>query len=79
MDADYEDVSVNLMFSGGTQMEEVCHNVLTLEDEFVENTELFIISLTTSAPLVIIPINAVSVLIDDNDGMFLIEEVCILV
>ena len=56
------------MFSGGTQMEEVCHTVLTLEDVLVENTELFIISLATSEPLVTIPIMAVSVLIDDNDG-----------
>ena len=50
-------------------MEEVCHTVSALEDIFVENTELFFISLTTSEPLVTIPIMAVSVLIDDNDGM----------
>ena len=49
-------------------MEEVCHTVSTVDDDFVENTELFIISLTTSEPLVTIPITAVSVLIDDNDG-----------
>ena len=58
-------------------MEEVCHTVSTVDDGFVENTELFIISLTTSEPLVIIPITAVSVLIDDNDGMLSFSAPCI--
>lgn len=50
-------------------MEELCHTVSTVDDILVENMELFIISLTTSDPLVTIPIRSVVALIEDNDGM----------
>lgn len=67
---DYEGVSVNIEFSGSTPMEEICNTVSTVDDIFVEDTELFFMSLTTSESLVTIPVQSVVALILDNDGVF---------
>ena len=63
-------MSVNLVFSGTSQMEEVCHDVQTLDDGIVENTELFFLSIATTETQVMIPISTVTALINDDDGMF---------
>lgn len=64
-------MSVNIEFSGSTPMEEICNTVSTVDDTFVEDTELFFMSLTTSEPLVTIPVQSVVALILDNDGVFI--------
>lgn len=51
-------------------MEEICNTVSTIDDAFVENTEVFLMSLTTLEPLVTIPVQSVVALILDNDGVF---------
>ena len=65
---DYDRVSVNLTFSGSMMMEEICHNVTTVDDNIVEDTEVFTISLTTSETMVIIPNSSAVISLNDNDS-----------
>ena len=58
-----------LTFSGTAPEEELCHTVSIQDDTFVEHSELFLISLTTSEELVTIPITSAVIIIEENDGM----------
>lgn len=49
-------------------MEEICHNVSTVDDNIVEDTELFIVSLTTPETMAIILLSSVMISVYDNDG-----------
>ena len=53
----------------GNATEELCHTISIQDDVFVELSELFLISLTTSEQLITVPITSAVVKIEDNDGM----------
>ena len=59
---------MELMFSGSTQIEQLCQIISTSDDSVVENGEMFTLSLTSSESLITIPISSVTVHITDDDG-----------
>ena len=59
---------MELMFSGSTQIEQLCQIISTSDDSVVENGEMFTLSLTSSESLITIPISSVIVHITDDDG-----------
>lgn len=61
---------MELMFSGSTQIEQLCQIISTSDDSVVENGEMFTLSLTSSESLITIPISSVTVHITDDDGKY---------
>ena len=46
--------------------EELSVTFMSIDDSIVENSELFVVSFDTSDPVVILPIDTISIAIDDN-------------
>ena len=67
--SDFEDFSVNLTFSSGASGREICHNISIIDDEVLEATETYTITLTSSDDDVSIANPTASLLIlDAIDG-----------
>ena len=57
------------MFTVGENGRQLCHNVFVFNDDILEDTETYTISLTSTDTDVIINTNTASLLIiDENDG-----------
>ena len=57
------------MFTVGENGRQLCHNVFVINDDILEDTETYTISLTSTDTDVIINNNTASLLIiDENDG-----------
>ena len=67
--ADFIIFSETLMFTVGENGRQLCHNVFVINDDILEDTETYTISLTSTDTDVFINNNTASLLIiDENDG-----------
>ena len=56
--------------TGSSDGDEECVNITILEDDALETSETFTVTLTTSDPDVMIDTNVTTVVILDNDGEY---------
>lgn len=66
---DFSDVSTNLTFTVGKGGRELCHNVLVTDDDILEDTETYMLILSSLDEDVIIQTStALLVILDETDG-----------